>query len=100
VAGSVPVEELITLAETATQAAARAGTDPTLPASLRTRQADELADQAVDWLSRAEASDYFRKYHNKYSILEPKFDALRPRPSFQALRRAVFFPDNPFAGPS
>jgi hypothetical protein len=53
-AGSVPVEELITLAEAAAQAGAQVRSDPALPAPVRTRQAGELAAQAVGWLERAE----------------------------------------------
>jgi tetratricopeptide (TPR) repeat protein len=97
--GSVPVEELITLAEAAAQAAARARADPALPASVRTRQADELAAQAVGWLERAGAAGYFRKSDHKTQLIEPRFDALRLRPRFRALLGHVFFPDDPFAGP-
>jgi hypothetical protein len=97
--GSVPVEELITLAEAAAHAAARAGADSALPAAVRTRQADELAAQAVGWLERAAAAGYFRTYDHKNQLMEPRFDALRLRPSFQALVADEFFPDNPFAGP-
>ena len=57
--GSVPVEELITLAEAAAQAGSRAGADSALPASVRTRQADELASQAVGWLERASGGGLF-----------------------------------------
>ena len=78
-AGSVPVDELITLAEAAALTADRAGADPALPARARTRQADELAAQAVGWLERAGAAGYFRKYDHKTQLIEPRFDALRLR---------------------
>ena len=97
--GSVPVDELLTLADAAAAAGVRAGADSALPASVRTRQADELAAQAVGWLERAAAGGYFRGYDNKNQLMEPRFDALRVRPRFRALVADEFFPDNPFAGP-
>jgi tetratricopeptide (TPR) repeat protein len=97
--GKVPVEELITLAEAAAQAAARTAADSTLAATVRTRQAEELAGEALGWLERARAAGYFRKYDHKIPLTEPRFDALRSLPSFRALVGDVFFPDDPFAGP-
>ena len=97
--GSVPVEELITLAEAATHAAARAGALLALPAAVRTRQADELTTEAVGWLERAAAAGYFHRSDQKNQLMEPRFDALRLRQSFRALVADEFFPDDPFAGP-
>jgi tetratricopeptide (TPR) repeat protein len=97
-AGLVPVEELITLAEAAAQATDRTAADSTLAASVRTRQAEELAAEAVGWLERAAAAGYFRKYDNRTALIQRRFDALRSRPSFRALVDDVFFPEDPFAG--
>ena len=98
--GLVPVDELITFAEAAAQAAGRAAADTALPNALRTRRADELATQAVDWLRRAAAAGYFRTRSNQVPLLRPRFDALRLRPDFRALLSDVFFPDNPFVSPT
>ena len=93
--GLVPVDELITFAEAAAQAAGRAAVDPALPNALRTRRADELATQAVDWLRRAAAAGYFRTRSNQVPLLRPRFDALpSPRLPCPAVRR--LFPGQPF----
>jgi eukaryotic-like serine/threonine-protein kinase len=97
--GLVPVEEFFTLAEAAAHGASRIGADSAAPASVRTRQGDELAAQAVGWLERAAAAGYFRQFDHKNRLNEPRFDALRLLPSFQALMADEFFPDDPFAGP-